>query len=107
MTAERRPDLSELAEVDRLIHEPSRMAIMAVLFGVEKADFKFLLSMTGLTRGNLSAHTAKLEEAGYLAVKKGYLGKRPHTDYSLTGKGRAAFKAYSAKLKWMAKTLGR
>lgn len=105
MTAERQLDLSEFTEVDRLIHEPSRMAIMAVLFGVENADFKFLLSMTGLSRGNLSAHAAKLEEAGYIVIKKEFRGRRPHTEYGLTRKGRAAFKAYSAKLKWMAKLL--
>ena len=103
MTDSQQPDLSELTEVDRLIHEPSRMAIMAVLYGVERADFKFLLNTTGLTRGNLSAHAAKLEEAGYVAIEKGYKGKVPHNEYSLTKKGRAAFKAYGTKLKLMAK----
>jgi DNA-binding transcriptional ArsR family regulator len=106
MEAKPVPDLSELTEVDRLIHEPARMAIMAVLYGVESADFKFLLNMTGLTKGNLSAHASKLEEAGYVAIDKQFRGKVPYTEYRLTKQGRAAFKAYRAKLKWMVRVLG-
>lgn len=100
------PELHELTEVDRLIHEPARMAIMAVLYGVESAGFKFLLNMTGLTKGNLSAHASKLEEADYVTIEKRFRGKVPYTEYRLTKQGRAAFKAYRAKLKWMVKALG-
>ena len=99
------PDLHELTEVDRLIHEPARMAIMAVLQGVESADFKFLLNMTGLTKGNLSAHASKLEAANYISIEKQFRGKLPHTEYRLTKQGRAAFKAYQAKLKWMVQAM--
>jgi len=106
METDRQSKLRELTEVDRLIHEPARMAIMAVLFGVESADFKFLLNMTGLTKGNLSRHASRLEEAGYVAIEKRFRGKIPYTEYSLTEKGREAFEAYRAGLKRMLKTLG-
>ena len=65
-----------LINVDRLIHEPSRLTIMAHLYVVESADFLFLVRQTGMTWGNLSAHISKLEAAGYLEVKKEFLGKK-------------------------------
>lgn len=99
-------DLSELIEVDRTIHEPARAAILAVLFGVESADFKFLLETTQLTKGNLSVHARKLEAAKYLTIEKSFQDNYPHTEYRLTKKGRAAFKAYVEKLKWLAKAVG-
>ncbi|MHB0869224.1 MAG: transcriptional regulator [Chloroflexota bacterium] len=92
-------DFRELAGIDRLIHEPARLILLALLYPLESADFLFLLRETGLTRGNLSAHLAKLEEAGYVAVEKGFRGKIPQTTYSLTEDGRAAFRAYRARLK--------
>ena len=63
-------DYSELAEIDRLVHEPARLALVALLYVVESADFTFLMNQTGLSWGNLSAHMSKLEEAGYLEVEK-------------------------------------
>ena len=84
----------QAASIDRLIHEPSRLTIMAHLYAVESADFLFLVKQTGMTWGNLSAHIGKLETAGYLQVRKEFLGKKPHTVVSLTGQGRAAFDAY-------------
>jgi DNA-binding transcriptional ArsR family regulator len=98
-------DLSQLIEVDRTIHEPARAAILAVLYGVESADFKFLLETTQLTKGNLSVHARKLQEAGYLEIKKSFLNNYPHTRYSMTKLGRAAFKAYVKKLKWLSKAV--
>jgi DNA-binding MarR family transcriptional regulator len=86
--------LKDIKEIDRVIHEPARLAIMAVLYGVEEADFKYLLTTTGLSRGNLSAHVAKLEEAGYVNVVKKFIGKKPATIYSMTERGREAFKSY-------------
>ena len=83
-----------IANIDRLIHEPSRLTIMAHLYVVESADFLFLIRQTGMTWGNLSVHISKLEAAGYLEVKKEFLGKKPHTVVSLTKQGRAAFEAY-------------
>ena len=58
-------DLPDLSDIDRLIHEPARLVVMALLSVVQSADFLFLLRQTGLTQGNLSSHLSKLEEAGY------------------------------------------
>ena len=93
------PDLSELTELDRLVHEPARLAVMALLYVVESADFTFLMNQTGLTWGNLSAHMSKLEEAGYLEVEKSFRGRRPNTTLRLTPQGRQAFQAYAEKMK--------
>jgi DNA-binding MarR family transcriptional regulator len=92
-------DLSGLADLDRLVHEPARLAVMALLYVVESADFTFLMTQTGLTWGNLSAHLSKLEEAGYLEVEKTFKGKRPNTILRLTPQGREAFLVYARKMK--------
>jgi DNA-binding MarR family transcriptional regulator len=91
--------LSALADLDRLVHEPARLAIMSLLYVIESADFTFLMNQTGLTWGNLSAHMSKLEEAGYLEVQKSFRGKRPNTTLRLTPQGRAAFHEYARKMK--------
>ncbi len=91
--------LSAIADLDRLVHEPARMAIMALLYVLDSADFTFLMNQTGLTWGNLSAHMSKLEEAGYLEVEKSFKGKRPNTSLRLTPQGRAAFHEYARKMK--------
>ena len=96
-----RADLLTLNHVDRLIHEPARMTIMAVLASCKSADFVTLLRITGLTKGNLSAHAIKLEEAGYVAVVKSFQGRTPHTLYALTPGGRRAFQAYRVRLRRM------
>jgi DNA-binding MarR family transcriptional regulator len=87
--------------IDRLIHEPARLSIVAHLFVVETADFLFLERQTGLTRGNLSSHLSKLEGAGYVAVEKKFVGKIPRTLLSLTGEGKRAFQAYRKNIKRM------
>jgi DNA-binding MarR family transcriptional regulator len=92
-------DLSGLADLDRMVHEPARLAVMALLYVVESVDFTFLMNQTGLTWGNLSAHLSKLEEAGYLVVEKTYKGKRPNTILRLTPRGREAFLGYARKMK--------
>ena len=79
---------------DKFIHEPSRLKIMAQLFVVESEDFIALKVQTGLTWGNLSSHIAKLEEKGFVNVKKEFKGKKPRSWASLTSKGRAAFEEY-------------
>lgn len=81
-------------EIDRLIHEPGRLRIMANLAVVESADFLFLKRQTGLTWGNLSAHLNRLEAAGYIAVEKEFVDKKSHTILHLTEKGRTAFHTY-------------
>jgi len=85
--------------VNRLIHEPGRLIIMAHLSVVESADFLFLKRQTGLTWGNLSAHLSKLEEAGYINVEKEFVEKKPHTVLHLTKKGRFAFNTYRQSMK--------
>ncbi len=95
-----------LTELDRLIHEPARLAIMATLAGCESADFDFLLRATGLTKGNLSAHAIKLEQAGYVQVEKGFHGKTPYTHYRLTKPGRKALDLYREQLKQTLAQLG-
>ena len=92
-------NLRQLAEIDRVIHEPARLLIMAYLYVVESADFLFLERQTELTRGNLSSHLAKLEDAGYVKIKKEFVDKIPRTLLSLTATGRKAFKAYRDNMK--------
>jgi len=87
-------NLQPLAEIDRVIHEPARLLILAYLSVVESADFLFLMNQTGLTRGNLSAHLSKLEAAGYVEIKKEFVEKIPRTLLSLTQEGRKAFQQY-------------
>ena len=101
MAASKKSDLGlpPLAKLDRLIHEPARLAIMAFLYVVERADFLFLERQTGLTRGNLSSHLSKLETSGYVEVTKEFVEKIPRTLLSLTDDGRAAFTSYKANLK--------
>lgn len=93
------PDFSSLSEVDRLVHEPARLIIMANLYVVESADYTFLMRQTGLTWGNLSGHLSKLEEAGYIQIEKTYRGKRPYTLVCLSVNGRAIFKKYVEQMK--------
>lgn len=81
-------------ELDRIIHEPVRLRIMATLGGVATADFKFLISTLGLSKGNLSSHVEKLEGAGYVHVKKSFKGKITYTEYALTPKGRKALQQH-------------
>lgn len=90
---------SQIMEIDKLIHEPARLMIMANLYVVESADFLFLMRQTDLTFGNLSSHLSKLETAGYVKIKKEFLGKKPHTMLNLTKKGREAFNIYRKGMK--------
>jgi len=92
-------ELRSLAEVDRLIHEPSRSILLAILAAVESADFLYLQRETGLTKGNLSVHLSKLEQAGYVGIEKTYRGKVPLTLCRLTDEGRRAFDQYRKQLK--------
>jgi DNA-binding MarR family transcriptional regulator len=98
-------DLKELTELDRLIHEPARLLIVSILYPVEKVDFLFLLHETGLTKGNLSAHLSRLEEAGYVIIEKTFRGKVPQTLISETPTGREAFENYRQKMQIIMKHL--
>ncbi len=99
-------DYTQLAELDRWIHEPARLAIVATLAGCESADFLFLLNATGLNKGNLSAQAIKLGDAGYIEIRKEFLGRSPHTVYRLTDKGRKALKQYKSQLRRLMAQLG-
>ena len=88
-----------MADVNRLIHEPARLIIVTILYTVESADFLYLLHETGLTKGNLGSHLARLEEAGYVQIEKTYRGKVPQTICRLTDEGRAAFREYRERVK--------
>ena len=85
-------------DLDRVIHEPARLAILVELSFVEEADFVYLMRRTGLTKGNLSSHLSRLEEAGYVQVSKGFVGRIPQTVLALTGGGRKAFEAYRERI---------
>ncbi len=87
------------AEVDRLIHEPARLAILTILYTLESADFLFLLRETGLSKGNLSSHLARLEQARYISIEKTFRGKLPLTVCRLTLVGRQAYRVYREQLK--------
>jgi len=86
------------SDLDRVIHEPARLMIVTLLYAVQQADFLYLLHETGLTKGNLSAHLSKLEEAGYVRIEKTFRGKVPHTLVALTPEGRKAFEVYRQQL---------
>ena len=92
-------ELRHLVDVDRLIHEPARLMIVAILSALESADFLYLQRETGLTRGNLSSHLARLEEGGYVQIEKTYRGKLPLTICRLTQAGQKAFQEYRKYLK--------
>lgn len=94
MSKEEKSNPSIALEIDKLVHEPARLKIMAQLYVVEKADFLFIMRQTGMTQGNVSGHMSKLEKAKYIKVKKGFVGKRPQTMIALTEKGREAFMSY-------------
>ncbi len=93
------PNLATITEIDRVIHEPARLALMATLYVLDSADYTFLMNLTGITWGNLSAHISKLDESGYIEVEKSFKGKRPNTMLRLTPHGRAAFQSYRQKMK--------
>lgn len=92
-------EISSVTSVDKIIHEPARLSIIAHLYVVHSADFLFLMRQTGLTFGNLSSHMSKLENAGYIKIKKEFVGKKPHTMLLLTDKGRSAFEKYRKDMK--------
>jgi DNA-binding MarR family transcriptional regulator len=92
-------------DIDKIIHEPARLMILAYLSVINSADFLFLMNQTGLTRGNLSSHLSKLEEAGYVEIKKEFVDKIPRTLLKLTKKGRKAFSEYRENMKKMLESL--
>jgi len=96
----------DIAALDEVIHGRVRLGIMAYLVGAESADFGELKARLSVTDGNLSVHLSKLEEAGYVAVDKGYNGKKPRTLVRLTPEGRAAFARYLDAIGRLAREAG-
>lgn len=82
------------SQLDDLIHSRIRLAVMAVLASVKRAEFTFIRDKINATDGNLSTHLRKLEENGYVAINKRFEGRKPVTDVELTQKGRDAFATY-------------
>lgn len=93
------PQIQAIAELDRVIHEPGRLMLMALLSAVESSDFLYLQHETEMNKGTLSSHLSKLEEAGYVEISKTYRGKVPQTLLRLTKPGRKAFEQYRRKLR--------
>jgi len=91
--------MQQLAGIDRVIHEPARLIIVSLLAAVKEADFQYLHLATELTKGNLSVHLTKLEEAGYVAVEKTFKGKYPLTLCRLTDAGQQALAGYKQAMK--------
>jgi DNA-binding HxlR family transcriptional regulator len=86
------------ADLDRLIHERVRLALVSALAANAKLNFNDLKALLKISDGNLSAHARKLEEAGYISCIKGYEGRIPRTEYKLLAKGRDALKNYIAHM---------
>jgi len=89
---------SPVPKLDRLVHEPARLAILSTLSEVEQVDFNFLLLALGLSRGNLSSHMTKLAEAGYVVIDKRFVGNLPNTTYAITEEGSSALALYWEQL---------
>lgn len=88
-----------ILDLDRVVHEPARLAILTVLASAEEVSFLFLQRVTGLSKGNLSSHTQKLETAGYLETIKAFQGRIPVTSFRITEEGRTALRAYHMQLR--------
>lgn len=89
---------SSIGLIDEVIHQKVRLGVMSALIASGECDFRFLRDTLNVTDGNLSIHIAKLDEAGYIVTRKEFVGKKPHTSYTVTAKGSAAFQAYLAAL---------
>jgi len=87
-----------LPSIDDLLHEPARLRLLAFLAVVKRADFTYLLKLTGMSKGNLSVQMNKLGDAGLVQIEKSFAGKRPRTVYQLTREGRDALRAYKKNL---------
>lgn len=99
------PEASLAWRLDRLLHEPARLVIATLLYASESADFLFLLRESGLSKGNLSSHLAKLEAGGYVTIEKTFRGKIPLTVCRLSEAGREALRRYREQLKRVVDTL--
>ena len=97
----------EFVSIDRVVHEPARLAILTALSACRSAQFRYLLAITGLTAGNLSMHLTKLEQKALIAIEKGFAGKYPTTLVHLTDEGRAAIARHWQQLRDLEKAAKR
>ena len=88
-----------LASLDKIVHEPARLALLTALSACNSADFLALKRLTGLTKGNLSTHLSRLENAGLVEIEKQFIDKKPNTRVRLTQKGRKAIENHWQQLK--------
>lgn len=91
--------MPELPDLNPVIHGKLRLALLSLLAGVEQAEFTWLRAKTGSTDGNLGAQLLKLEEAGYVAVEKKFVMRKPQSIYRITENGRRALSEYVQALK--------
>jgi len=91
--------MPELPELNPVIHGKLRLAVLSLLLGIEQAEFTWLREKTGSTDGNLGAQLLKLEEAGYVAVEKKFVMRKPQSVYRITESGRQALADYVLALK--------
>ena len=89
----------DVSEIDKVIHEPARLGIVAYLYVLDSADALFLKNQMRLTWGNMSSHLSRLEKAGYIEVIKEFVDRKPVTSFRLTQKGREAFRSYRNRIK--------
>ena len=97
----------QLANLDRRVHDPARLSILTALSACERADFLFLQRITGLTKGNLSSHLSKLEEAGLVETEKRFVNKKTQTLVRLTGEGRETIESYWKEIQELRKSATR
>lgn len=91
-------DLGAVMQLDRLVHEPARLLILAMLAAADEVEFRYIEKLSGLSKGNLSSHMSKLEAAGLIEVLKSFRGKRPLTTLRITPAGRVALDRYRRHL---------
>jgi DNA-binding MarR family transcriptional regulator len=102
-----RQRFEQLAALDKTIHEPARLAILTALSACQRAQFRYLLAITGLTAGNLSMHLMKLEQKALIDIEKGFAGKYPTTSVQLTDVGRDAIARHWQQLRDLEKAARR
>lgn len=98
------PQTLPLDRLDDVIHQKVRLGVMSSLMASGEADFNLLKAALGVSDGNLSTHLTVLEEAGYIAVRKEFVGKKPRTTYAPTETGRKAFEEYVAVLEGLVRS---
>ena len=105
MSPDNKKPIPAEGNIDKLIHEPARYQIMALLYVVESMDFTFLMKQTEMTAGNLSTHLRKLKEAGDIKVEKKFVKNFPRTTLYLSNKGKIVFEDYRQQMLTMLKEL--